>query len=105
MSRETSMTCRIDRLLTGDGQTVLRISGRIGGDDVDVLRAAIDQEPSRVAIDLEEVDLVASRVVNLFDVSEANGIELRNRPAYIREWVDQERAQMSSDSSDDVDAR
>ena len=46
-----------------------------------------------IAIDLEEVDLADSRVVNLFAVIEAKGIELRNRPAYIREWVDQERAQ------------
>src|SRR5215813_13127551 len=70
---------RVDHGRTAAMSRETRINGRIGGDDVDVLRAAIDQEPSRVAIDLEEVDLVASRVVNLFDVSEANGIELRNR--------------------------
>ena len=52
------MACRIDRLLTEGNLVVLRISGRITGDDVDVLRAAIDQERGAVAIDLEEVGLV-----------------------------------------------
>jgi len=86
------MICRIDRLRIGDGPTVLRISGRITVDGIDVLRLAIDQERGPLAIDLEEVSLVDSGAVNFLAVNEANGIELRNCPAYIREWVDQERA-------------
>ena len=69
----------------------LRISGRIEADDVNVLRVAIDHEPGPIAIDLEEVSLVDISAVNLLAVSEARGIELRNCPAYIREWIDQER--------------
>ena len=86
------MTCRVDRLLIANGLAVLRVSGRIAGDYVDVLRAAIDQERGFFAIDLEEVGLVDSGAVNLLAASEARGIELRNCPAYIRAWVDQERA-------------
>lgn len=86
------MTCRIDRLPIDRGLAILRISGRIAGDGVEVLRAAVDQERGPFAIDLEEVSLVDSGAVNLLAVSEANGAELRNCPAYIREWVDQERA-------------
>jgi len=86
------MTCRVDRLLIENGLAVLRVSGRIAGDNVDVLRAAINQERGSLAIDLEEVNLVDSGAVNLLAVSEANGVELRNCPGYIREWVDQERA-------------
>ena len=79
--------------MTDRGLAILRISGRVAGsDDADVLQGAIDQEPGPVAIDLEEVSLVDSNAVNLLAVNEANGIELRNCPAYIREWVDQERA-------------
>ena len=95
------MPYRIDRMLSESGRPVLCISGRIAADDVDVLRAAIEQERSLLAIDLAEVDLVDSRAVTLLAVSEASGTELRNCPAYIREWVDQERAQTPSDSSDD----
>ena len=87
------MACRIDRLLIDKDLVVLRISGRITGDDMDVLRAAIDQEPGAVAIDLEEVGLVDRGAVTLLALSEAKGIALRNCPPYIREWVDRERAQ------------
>ena len=93
-SPEPAMACRIDRLVTERGLVVLRISGRITGDDVDVLRAAIDQERGAVAIDLEEVGVVDRAAVDLLVFSEGRGIELRNCPPYIREWVDRERAQM-----------
>ncbi len=72
---------------------VLRISGRITHDDVTVLRAAIDQERGALAIDLGEVGVVDRDTVNLLALSEGRGIELRNCPPYIREWVDRERAQ------------
>jgi hypothetical protein len=92
------MACRIDRLLVDEDVVVLRISGRISGDDTDVLRAAIDQERGAVAIDLDEVGVVDLGVVNLLLLSEGKGLELRNCPAYIREWVDRERAQASPDA-------
>ena len=85
------MTCRIDRLVVDGILPDLRISGRIEADDVNVLRVAIDHEPGPITIDLEEVSLVDRSAVNLLAVSEARGIELRNCPAYIREWIDQER--------------
>ena len=86
------MACRIDRL-TAEEFVVLRISGRLTQDDIPVLRAAIDQERGALAIDLTEVGLVDRDTVNLLASSEGRGIELRNCPPYIREWVDRERAQ------------
>ena len=53
-----------------------------------------------MAIDLKGVLLVAREVVKLLAFSEANGIELRNCPAYIREWVARERAEMDPDPLD-----
>jgi len=94
-----AMACRIDRLAERD-LTVLRISGRIERDDVDVLRAAIAQEHGAVAIDLADVALVGRDTVNLLAFSEGRGIELRNCPAYIREWIDRERAQGTEGSSE-----
>jgi len=87
------MACRIDRVPAERDFVVLRISGRITQDDITVLRAAIDQERAALAIDLAEVGLVDRDAVNLLVLSEGRGIELRNCPAYIREWVDRERAQ------------
>ena len=87
-----AMTCRIDRRLIEEGLVVLRISGQLTGDDVEVLRDAIAEQCGLVAIDLNEVDLVDGSAVNVLAGSEADGIEIRNCPPYIRVWVDQERA-------------
>jgi hypothetical protein len=87
------MACRIDRLPAERDVVVLRISGRITQDDVTVLREVIDQERGALAIDLAEVALVDRDTVTLLASSEGRGIELRNCPPYIREWVDRERAQ------------
>ena len=86
------MAFRIDRL-PAEKDLVIRISGRITQDDVDVLRAAIDRERGAVAIDLGEVGLVDRDVVNLLALSEARGVELRNCPPYIREWIAREAEQ------------
>ena len=70
---------------------MLRVSGRIQGENVDTLREVIGQEKDRLALDLTEVIVVDREAVRLLAVSETNGIELRNCPAYIREWVAKER--------------
>jgi len=83
------MTCRIDRVLREQG-VVLRISGRIAGEDLAVLRTALE-EGRVVALDLTEVELADRDAVTLLARTEGNGIELRHCPAYIREWVTKER--------------
>ena len=83
------MTCKIDRLPIEPG-VVLRISGRIAGEDLDVLRTALEEDRV-VAIDLTEVELIDRDAVTLLARTEGNGIDLRHCPAYIREWVTRER--------------
>jgi hypothetical protein len=85
------MSCRIDRHVIGEDLVILRISGRITAQDVDMLRGLLEQERSAVAIDLKNVLLVDREAVKLLAVRESNGAELRNCPAYIREWVTRER--------------
>ena len=87
------MACRIDRLLAERDLVVLRISGWIARDDVDVLRSALDQECGAIAIDLAEVGLVDRGAVNLLVLIETRGVELRNCPPYVREWIAREREQ------------
>jgi anti-anti-sigma regulatory factor len=84
------MTFRIDRVVIGDHHVILRISGRIKGEDLDVLRASLDQEETAVAIDLKDVLFVDHEVVRLLALHESNGAELRNCPLYIREWITRE---------------
>jgi hypothetical protein len=83
------MTCRVDRMLIEEG-VVLRISGRIAGEDLDVLRNALE-DGRVVALDLTEVELADRDAVTLLGRTESNGIELRHCPAYIREWVTREQ--------------
>jgi hypothetical protein len=94
------MSCRIDRVVTGEDLVVLCISGRITGQHVDMLRALLEQERSEVTIDLKDVLLVDREAVKLLALSEINGTELRNCPAYIREWVARETAEMHADRSE-----
>lgn len=86
------MSCRIDRLVIGEDLVVLCISGGITGQDVDMLRALLEAERSAVAIDLKDVLLVDREAIKLLASRESNGAELKNCPAYIREWVTRERA-------------
>jgi hypothetical protein len=83
------MTCRIDRLSTEQG-VLLRVSGRIAGEDLEVLRSALE-ERGVIGVELAEVELVDRDAVTLLALTEANGIELRHCPGYIREWVTRER--------------
>jgi hypothetical protein len=85
------MTYRIDRVVSGQHRVILRISGRIKEEDLDVLRASLDREETAVAIDLKDVLFVDQEVVRLLALRESNGAELRNCPLYIREWITRER--------------
>ena len=69
---------------------ILRVSGRITGEDLNVLRASLEQE-RRAVIDLKDILLVDRDVVKLLALCESNGNELRNCPLYIREWITRER--------------
>ena len=88
------MTCKIDRVLTPGGFVVFRVSGRIDGASFEVLQELIENEKTakgRLALDLTEVTVVSLEAVRSLSVAEANGIELRNCPAYVREWISQVR--------------
>lgn len=84
------MTLRIDRLSTEHG-LVLYISGQIATGDLEVIRTALNP-PRVVALELGEVELVNRDAVKLLAQAEAEGIELRNCPAYIRTWITMERS-------------
>jgi hypothetical protein len=96
----TIMSCRIDRVLNNDNLVVLFISGRITGEDVDMLWGVLARESGGFAIDLKNVLLVDREAVKLLALSEANGTELRNCPPYIREWVTRERAETHAHPSE-----
>jgi hypothetical protein len=93
LNRKPKMSCRIDRVVSAESLVVLFVSGRIIGEQVDMLRGVLAQESGGFAIDLNNVLLADREAVKLLALSEANGTELRNCPPYIREWVTRERAE------------
>ena len=88
------VTCKFERVLTPNGFVVVRVSGRIDGTYVEVLREVTEIETTRrgeLALDLADVTLVSRDAVRVLARTEANGVELRNCPAYVREWISRER--------------
>ena len=88
------MTCKIERVLTPVGLVVFRVSGRIDCAYAEVLQELIEDEKTargRLALDLTDVTVVSLEAVRALTVAEANGIELRNCPAYVREWISRVR--------------
>jgi anti-anti-sigma regulatory factor len=89
------MSCKIDRIVESAG-IVLRVSGQLHGQHVDTLRELMGVERGRLALDLVEVTSVDRAAVGLLAASEINGTELRNSPAYVREWVTREKERIGS---------
>jgi hypothetical protein len=85
------MTYRIDRVVIEQYRVILRISGRITGEDANALQSLLEQEGRAAALDLKDILLVDRDVVKLLALCESNGNELRNCPLYIREWITRER--------------
>ena len=90
------MTCRIERFVIKGDHVIFCVSGRIREQDVDTLRACLEQEREAVVIDLKNILLVNSEAVTFLAALESTGTELRNCPAYIREWITRERADRSA---------
>jgi hypothetical protein len=86
------MTCRIERLASGNDMVVLLVSGRLQLEHVDTIRELLGEECRGVMLDLVEVTLVDREVVTFLAACELKGIELRNCPAFLREWITREQS-------------
>jgi len=58
----------------------------------------IGGESSGVALDLTEVTIVDRDAVTLLAGNERNGVELRNCPAFLREWISSEQQRMTAEN-------
>jgi hypothetical protein len=99
------MTLRIQRSVE-DEQLVFTITGRIQAEHVSALLALLRSESSAhgIVLDLEQVKLVDRDAVLFLWLSETRGAKLRNCPAYIREWINQERNARRNSSEDTTEA-
>jgi hypothetical protein len=69
---------------------IFALSGRIEEKHVSELQQLLDAEGEGryVTLDLEEVRLVDREAVRFLGACEAKGIQLKNCPSYIREWIE-----------------
>ena len=88
------MTFRIERLISGENDIVLRVSGRAHDECMKSIRELIEAETGRIALDLAEVTLANPDAAAFFAAYEFKGVELRNCPAYIRSLIDKERVRI-----------
>ncbi len=93
------MSCMIERLAGGENMVVLRVCGRIRAEHVRTLKELIRRKSGAVALDLTEVTLVAREAVTFLAACELKSIEVRNCPAFLREWIDKEQYRIAAEPS------
>jgi anti-anti-sigma regulatory factor len=71
--------------------TTIRLIGRVRAEHLAELEKQIKESGSKIALDLEEVNLVDVEVVRFLGTCEAQGVKLLNCCPYIRDWIGKER--------------
>jgi hypothetical protein len=84
------VTLKIERISVGREARV-RLSGQLRSEHLGELKAELEQGEPRVALDLEEVDLVDVMGVRFLNECEAAGIPVLHCLTYIRAWMLRER--------------
>jgi anti-anti-sigma regulatory factor len=86
------MSCKIEQLAGEEGMIVFRVSGHVQSEHVSAIEELIAREGGQMAIDLSELTLVDRDAVRYLAVCEMRGIELRNCPPFLREWLIREQS-------------
>jgi anti-anti-sigma regulatory factor len=78
---------------SGNGEVVFKLCGRMGAENVGELEKLLSAEAGsrRVVLDLKDLTLVDQDAVSFLRRWEADSLQLRNCPAYIRRWITGER--------------
>jgi hypothetical protein len=80
---------------SSNGQLTYMLSGQIEEEDIAELEELIRSEENgrRIVLDLKNLTLVGRDAIAFLDRCEANGITLKNCPAYVREWIKGQRGE------------
>ncbi len=78
-----------------NGEVVFTVSGRMDAENLRELKMLLSSEPNgrRITLDLKELTLVDQDAVRFLERCEIDNMQLKNCPAYIREWITRERGQ------------
>jgi anti-anti-sigma regulatory factor len=83
---------RIERV--ANGVAVFRLIGRLNVENVAELQLLFELESKdrQMTLDLKDLTLVDREAIRILEHCEKGHIRLTNCPAYIREWIEQERS-------------
>jgi len=84
------MTLKIERI-SGKRRTLICLSEQLRCEHLDQLKSEVERGGPRVALDLEEVDLVDIDAVRFLNGFESMGVSIQHCSPYIREWMVRER--------------
>jgi hypothetical protein len=75
------------------GLVIITLTGRIEEEQLSELEMLLKSEDGSIVLDLADVRLVHREAVRFLSKCEDGGIELRNCPSYVREWIEKGRGQ------------
>ena len=86
---------------TANGEVVFRLSGRMDAEGLAELERLFNAEANgrRIVLDLKDLTLVDRDAVIFLAKCEADTVQIKNCPPYIREWIKRERLERESDES------
>ena len=86
---------------TGNGETVIALSGRMELEHIAELEKLLGAEPPgrRIVLDLKHLILAGQSEIDFFAQCEGRGIFIANCAPYIREWISNQRDGRQSDDS------
>ena len=78
-----------------NGEVVLTVSGRLNAENLDEVQTLLSAEAGsrRITLDLKDLTHVDQDAVRFLERCEVDNVQLKNCPAYIREWITREREQ------------
>jgi hypothetical protein len=78
---------------SSNGQVVFKLSGQMDEEQIAELETLIrsEAEGRHIVLDLKDLILVGRDAISFLRQCEADNIQLKNCPAYIREWITRER--------------
>ena len=72
-----------------NGEVIFTVSGRMDAEHLAELKTLLSSEANgcSIILDLRDLTLVDQDTVSFLERCEAGNIQLKNCPAYIREWI------------------
>lgn len=77
-----------------NGEVIFRLSGRMDAENIAELQSLLNAETKgrRIVLDLKDLTLLNREAIIFLAKCEADSVQIKNCPPYVREWIAQERS-------------